>query len=64
MITLASTFGNYPGTSHLSVSPDPFGRRRNDVKRGSTQGNSMLSWGEAENPLAGQVYVTPQATCG
>jgi hypothetical protein len=49
----------------VSVSAAPFGSRgRNDAKRGSTQGNALLSWGEAEGPLPGQVYVTAQATCG
>ena len=65
MITLASVLGIYPGTSPASVSAVSCGSLRRDaVKRGSTEGNAMLSWGEAESPLPGQVYVTPQATCG
>jgi hypothetical protein len=65
MITLASTLGIYPGTSYLPAPADPpRDRGREAVGRGSTQGNVMLSWGEAESPLPGQVYVTPQATCG
>ena len=65
MITLASMLGIYPVTSPASVSAASTGSLRRDaVKWGSTQGNAMLSWGEAESPLPGQVYVTAQATCG
>ena len=65
MITLASTLGIYPGTSPASVSAASYGGLRRDaVKRGSTQGNEMLSWGDTESPLPGQVHVTAQETCG
>jgi hypothetical protein len=40
-------------------------RRSEDVvQRGSAQGNSSLSWGDAKSPIPGQVYVTPQAARG
>ena len=65
MITLALTLDIHPWTSRVSVSAAPSGSlRSNDVQWGSTQGSDLLSLGEAESPLPGQVYVTAQMTCG
>src|SRR5215470_5606911 len=65
MIPLASTLGIYLGTSRCPGSlPVTGSHRREDVNGVATQGNEMLSLGEAESPLPGQVYVTPQTTCG
>jgi hypothetical protein len=65
MIPLATTLDIYTGTSRLSVCKDYIRDRRcQDVQRGGAQGNVLLSWGDAESPIPGQVYVTPQATRG
>src|SRR5215469_8065077 len=50
-----------PGTSRRSVSRSPHpGPLRGGMKRGTAQGNWVLSWRDAESPLPGQVYVTAQ----
>ena len=65
MISLAAAFGVYSRTSRLSVSATRFrSRRPEDVLWSSAQGNVSLSWSDAKSPAPGQVYVTPQATCG